>query len=221
MKKIFAKKDKEKEKLKYPDSALGKIWYFLWKDDSIWSWLVSLVIAFILVKFVFFPILSLIFASSMPLVVVESSSMYHPGGTIKGITGFGNQKEFESWWEQGKTWYENNKIIFDQVNQWSLKSGLDKGDIIVIKGSKNLNIGDIIVFNAGQKHPIIHRIVKIRLTETGQIYETKGDNYLTNSNQLAIEREIKPDQIIGKAVFRLPRLGWIKLIVVELWNSFT
>ncbi len=211
---------KEPEKPPRPQSIPGKIWYFLWKDDSAWSWLASLVVAFILVKFVFFPFLSFIFQSSMPLVVVESSSMFHQGGLIKSIIGFGTQKEFNTWWEKSKSWYESNNLRYEDTDKWSFKSGLDKGDIIVIKGSKNLNIGDVIVFNAGQRHPIIHRIVKIRLTEQGVVYETKGDNYITNSNQLAIEKEIEQSQIVGKAVFRVPKLGWIKLIVVQTWNSF-
>ncbi len=211
---------KKVEERKYPDSVVGKIWYFLWKDDSFWSWIVSLILAFILVKFIFFPLLSFIFQSSMPLVVVESSSMFHPGGLVKDVVGFGNQKEFDSWWENSKTWYEPNNIPYDSAKKWSFYSGLDKGDIIVIKGSNNLKVGDIIVFNAGQQHPIIHRIVKIRLTAEGMVYETKGDNYMTNANQLSIEKEIKPSQIVGKAVFRIPKLGWIKLIVVEALNAF-
>lgn len=209
----------KKEPPKKPATVPGKIWYFLWKDDSIWSWLVSLVLAFILVKFIFFPLLSFIFSSSMPLVVVESSSMFHPGSLIKDVTGFGNKEEFNSWWERSKSWYENNNIQYNKANLWNFKSGLDKGDIIVIKGSKNLKIGDIIVFQGGQSHPIIHRIVKIRLTEEGPVYETKGDNYITNPNQLAIEKDIHPSQIIGKAVFRIPKLGWVKLIAVGFWSS--
>ncbi len=216
MKKFGPKKEEIK---KYPESLLGKIWYFLWKDDSIWSWIASLILAFILVKFVFFPFLSFIFQSPMPLVVVESSSMFHSGGLIKDVTGFGTQDDVNQWWKNAKSWYEGNSIQYEQIKTWSFKSGLDKGDIIVIKGSKNLKAGDIIVFNAGQQHPIIHRIVKIHLTEQGAFYETKGDNYATNSNQLAIEKEIKPEQIVGKAVFRIPKLGWIKLIVVQTWNS--
>ncbi len=218
MKKIILKKELLPKK--QPQTIIGKIWYFLWKDDSIWSWIVSLILAFILVKFIFFPLLSFIFQSAMPLVVVESSSMFHPGGLIKTITGFGTQKDFSAWWEKGNEWYESNSILYEQTKKWPFKSGLDKGDIVVIKGSKNLKVGDIIVFNAGQRHPIIHRIVKIRLTEQGVIYETKGDNYQTNTNQLAIEKEIKPEQIVGKAVFRIPKLGWVKLIVVQTWNAF-
>jgi len=62
--------------------SLRGIWNFLWNDNSLLSWIISLVIAFIIIKFIFFPILSLIFGSLMPLVVVESGSMHHSGNFV-------------------------------------------------------------------------------------------------------------------------------------------
>ena len=54
-----------------------KYWHWVWHSDSIWSWLVALVIIFVAVKFIFFPTLSLIFGNELPLAGVESSSMDH------------------------------------------------------------------------------------------------------------------------------------------------
>ena len=54
-----------------------KGWDWVWNSDSWLSWVVALVIIFVFVKFVFFPILSLMFGTSLPLAGVESSSMDH------------------------------------------------------------------------------------------------------------------------------------------------
>ncbi|MCX6748347.1 MAG: signal peptidase I [Candidatus Pacearchaeota archaeon] len=191
-----------------------KIWKFLWHDDSLASWVVSLILAFIIVKFIFFPLLSLVFGTSLPLVIVESESMHHPGflGNVIGTAGYFNQ-----WWRDKGNWYEGEGINKTQVESWGLKNGLEMGDIIIAKRKGNLKIGDVIIFNADQTHPIIHRIINIKKKEDGIYYSTKGDN---NSGQLNVEKEIHESQIIGKAIFRIPKLGWIKLGFVKLFQAF-
>ncbi len=192
-----------------------KTWNFLWKDDSIWSWLVSLALAFVIVKFIFFPALSFVLGTSMPLVVVESSSMYHEGSAFKSLTGLAvtSQDSFSSWWDSNSEWYESRGISYDQAENWNFKSGLDKGDIIVVIGVEKPKEGDVIIFEAGQKHPIIHRTV----SSNSDSFQTKGDN---NLDQLDVEKQITQNEIIGKAVIRIPKLGWIKLVFIEIINMF-
>jgi len=192
-----------------------KIWNFLWKDESIWSWIVSLVLAFLLVKFIFFPGLSLLLGTSMPLVVVESSSMHHSGSFLGNILGL--QDDFEIWWQEKGSWYLEQGISKLEAEKWPLRTGFEMGDIILVTKSKNLEIGDIIIFEANQKHPLIHRIVEIKNENNELVYETKGDN---NSGQLTIEKSITRDKIIGKAQFKIPKLGWVKLGFVKLFQGF-
>tara|TARA_Y100000310_G_C20681603_1_gene816296 strand:- start:2711 stop:3319 length:609 start_codon:yes stop_codon:yes gene_type:complete len=195
---------------------LNKIYIFLWKDDSIWSWIVSLILAFIIVKFIFFPFLSLILGTAMPLVVIESGSMHHPGGFV-GNT-FSLQDNFNIWWNQKGDWYLKEGISKSEASSWSLRTGLEMGDIVIVSSASNLEIGDIIIFQAGQRHPLIHRIVNIKTLESGEkIYSTKGDN---NSGQLTSEKEISEDKLIGKASIRIPKLGWLKLVFVKIFQGF-
>ena len=56
--------------------SLKKFWAFL-QEDSWQSWVVSLILIIIIIKFVFFPLLSFVTGTTLPLVVVESCSMYH------------------------------------------------------------------------------------------------------------------------------------------------
>ena len=51
---------------------LEKIWKFLWKDDSVWSWIVSIILAFLIVKFAIYPFLGLILGTGFPIVAVVS-----------------------------------------------------------------------------------------------------------------------------------------------------
>lgn len=173
-------------------SSLKRFWIFL-KKDTWQSWIVSLILAFILIKFVFFPLLSWVFATSLPLVVVESCSMYH-------------QDNFESWWSRNGLWYEEHGISKEEFESSTFKNGLNKGDIVLVSGRGSYEQGDILIFNSQYRYPLIHRIVR------ADPYDTKGDN---NFAQLPGELGIEEEQFIGKAIGRVPGLGWIKLIFFE------
>jgi len=65
---------------------LTKFWKFL-NEDSWQSWIVSLILIVLFIKLILFPGLSYLTGSSLPLVVVESCSMYH-------------ESNFDSWWDK-------------------------------------------------------------------------------------------------------------------------
>lgn len=200
-------------------SSLKKFWNFVWKDNSVWSWLTALILAFIIVKFIFFPLLSLATGTALPLVVVESSSMHHSSNYIENLLlTFGG---FSDWWNQYSDWYEDNNITKEEFSNFPLRTGFDKGDIMFVIGDSSPEIGDVIIFEANQAYPIIHRVVNIQEINNQIIYSTKGDNNNEPGRaQLPIETSIKESQIIGKAVLRIPLLGWVKLVFVEIINAF-
>ncbi len=175
-----------------PYKTLEKFWDFL-KKDTWEAWLVSLILVFLIVKFIFFPALSLLTSAPLPIVVVESCSMYHN-------TGFGE------WWDRNGAWYESRGIKLEEFKEFPFKNGLNKGDIVFVWGRGEANIGDIIIFESNFKHPLIHRMIK------KEPIGTKGDN---NFGQLDEEKNIEQDKILGKAVARVPGLGWLKLIFFE------
>jgi signal peptidase I len=186
-----------------------KFWFLLWKDDSFKGWIFSLVILFIFIKFIFFPGLSLVTGTSLPLAIVESCSMYHKGNL------FAN---FDSWWERHDEKYSKFTINELDFQDFILKNGFNKGDILFIirANPEKLQEGDIIIFNANQKNPIIHRIIDIRENGEERIFSTIGDN---NKGQLSFENSVTEDMIVGKAVLRVaPYLGWIKLVFFE-WQK--
>jgi signal peptidase I len=172
---------------------LKKFWKFL-NGDSWQSWIVSLILILIFIKLILFPGLSLLTGSPLPLVVVESCSMYH-------------ESDFEGWWDKNSGWYESKNITKEQFQNFPFKFGLNKGDIILVMNKGDYNLGDIIIFNANSKYPLIHRIV------TQEPLGTKGDH---NMDQIvSLEKEITEDNILGKSYLKIPLLGWIKLIFYE------
>jgi len=207
-------------------SGLKRFWDWLWNSESWFSYIVFLVIIFVFIKFIFLPGLGLAFGSKLPLAIVESSSMEHyslmqclnADCSLKSgdyeICGarFDKQKKFslEEYWKTCGGWYEQNSnvnISKEQFSEFSFKNGFRKGDIIIIFGWSKPEIGDVIIFNAGRNHPIIHRMI------SENPISTKGDH---NSGQLSEEKSIDERQIVGVAVAKIPYLGWVKLFFSEL-----
>ncbi len=181
---------KKKEK----KNIISHSWSYL-KRDTWDSWLVSILLVFIIIKFIFFPGLSLITGSSLPLVVIESCSMYH-------------ETNLDDWWFKNAAWYENKNITESEFRAFPFTNGLNKGDIILVWGHDDYEKGDIIIFNAPTRYPLIHRII----SDPAEVIATKGDH---NLGQLEVERDIPEGDIRGKAVVRIPALGWLKLIFFE------
>lgn len=181
-----------------------KVWRYLNKDS--WdSWLVSLVLIAIVIKFIFFPTLALVTGSPLPLVVVESCSMYH-------------ESNFEEWWSKNANWYETRNITKEEFLDFQYKNGINKGDIFLVIGKRSYSEGDIIIFkpntNSTSPNPLIHRLIQT------SPYGTKGDHnsdQLTgnNNNLKTDERSILDENVLGKVFLRIPFVGWAKLIFFE------
>ncbi|MFH0797860.1 MAG: signal peptidase I [Candidatus Woesearchaeota archaeon] len=182
--------------------SLKWFWWFVWEDDSWASWIVSVIIAFVLVKFVIYPVLGLILGTSFPVVAVVSGSMEHNG------------MGFEEWWQANGQWYEAKGITEDDMHSYRFRNGFNKGDIMIILGVKPENIknGMVIVYSTARyKYPIIHRVVDSG-GDSGKLYlETKGDN-----NSQSDPEQVPSGNVLGRAVLKIPYLGWIKLVFTSI-----
>lgn len=184
------------------NTTYKKLRYWLWESNV--SWIFMLILAFVVVKLIIFPISGLALGSDMPFVVVESGSMHHCCG-------------FDEYWLGYGLWYRQHNITEQDFKRWHFVNGLNKGDIVITKGQKDYNIGDIIIYwpTTEKNHtPIIHRVIAKQCENANAtcIYETKGDN---NQGQLPFENSITQSQVIAKALWRLPKLGWVKLILMR------
>ena len=189
---------------------LKKLWWFIWHDNSIWSWIVNVILAFLIVKFLVYPGLGLLLGTTHPVVAVISNSMNHNG------------VDFDDWWDKNKEIYEQKDIAKEKFLKFKFVNGFDKGDLVVLSGIKcsKVDKGDILVYNIAGNQPIIHRIVDMNLGND-YYFQTKGDN--VNRVQF-FEEKIKQSQVIGferykkcsVGVFRVPWLGWIKILFTNL-----
>ena len=189
---------------------LNDFWYIVWKDESFKGWIISIIFIFIVIKFIFFPVLSLTTGTKLPLAIVESCSMYHKGNLFSN---------YDSWWTRHENKYFNFQLDKEEFKNFIFKNGFSKGDILFIIKAKpeKLKPGDVIIFNGGIQNPIIHRVINVKRENEEYIFSTMGDN---NNGQLSVEKEISSDQLIGKAMFRItPSFGWAKLIFYEPLRS--
>jgi len=90
----------------------------------------------------------------------------------------------------------------------SMLPSLEKGDLVVVQGGQEIKLGDIVIYDSPiYKYPIIHRVVNI--VDSG--VTTKGDH-----NSAADPWTTRLSNIHGKAILRIPYLGWVKVGAYEL-----
>ncbi|RLE43320.1 hypothetical protein DRJ19_02810, partial [Candidatus Woesearchaeota archaeon] len=121
---------------------LKRIWWFLWKSNHPLSWIANIIIAFVVIKFVFYPLLGYLLGTSYPIVAVVSGSMEHDG-------------DFEKWWNSiavcskgaclQRDFYMEHNITKEMFMRFPFKNGFNKGDIMILVGvePEELKIGDI------------------------------------------------------------------------------
>ncbi len=239
------KKHKHHHKKK-PRSTLGKVWHFIWEDDSVWSWIVNIVISFILIKFIVYPGLGFALSTTHPIVAVVSGSMEHKtvhpcinytynrqcnlrSESVYRLCG----KDFDSrqhvdldfFWETCGAFYTNKGITKEEFSDFPFSGGFNTGDIMILKGKdpEDIKVGDILVYWGNQFDPIIHRVVDIKNSSDGIVLQAKGDH---NSHSNTNEVEIRPKRIVGYreyekgsvAVLRIPYIGYIKIGFVKMLN---
>ena len=138
-------------------------------------------------------------STDLPVVAVVSGSMVHDSST--------QTNHYQ--------WLENNMgYSKSEVDSWPIKDGFSVGDLPIIQGTdenKNYKAGDVIVYSiSGQSIPIIHRVIKINPDGS---YMTKGDH---NPTLLPFESSVKSEQVHGKVIFIIPKLGYFKVAVSKL-----
>lgn len=150
-----------------------KAWNFFWHDDSFLSWVLNVIVAFVTIKYVFYPLLALILGTSLPVVAVISGSMEHSpdNGILCGV----QENDF---WTACGAFYEERNITQEQFKEFIFPQGFNRGDVMMIQGSheENTHVGDVIVFTSNKPYPVIHRVVDIYYEEGVRYYITKGDH---------------------------------------------
>ncbi len=195
-----------------------KIWCFFWHEDSIASWLANLIVAFLVIYYIVYPVLGVLLGTSYPIVAVVSESMEHGlhNGAICGQPFNAFPESFDNYWDVCGHWYEGKNISKGQFKDFPFRNGFHKGDVIILWRANNGNIktGDILVFQSIKVQPIIHRVINAWEEEGKHYYQTKGDHN-QNSYSLLQETKISEERVYGKGMLRIPYLGWVKILFVD------
>lgn len=225
MKFKFKKKDKKKVEDKSFLGYLKKFWKFMWYDDSALSYVVTLIVAFVFIKFLFLPVIGAALGNDFPVVAIVSGSMEHKivNHEICGVykPSIRNKDlNFDDWWDIcGYYYVENYGFDEDLFLDFDYKNGLNTGDVMVIYGKKaeNIEVGEVLVFVPGDLNwysshgPVIHRVVEKWEVDGEYHFKTKGDHNSLSSSAANFESDISEDDIIGVPVFRVPLVGYVRI----------
>jgi len=172
----------------YVFAVAGVFLLYHFKQESYLPYIFGGAFAALTLKF----ILGIFLSTSVPGVSVLSGSMVHDENT---------EMNYYQWLEKNLGYNRS------YIDSWPIKNGFLIGDLPIVQGSEKYQVGDVIVYDvSGQTIPIIHRIIKINPDGT---YMTKGDH---NSGLLPFEYSVKQEQIRGKVIFIIPKLGYFKVI---------
>jgi len=95
---------------------------------------------------------------------------------------------------------------YEPVYTGSMEPAIPVGSVVVIKpvDPETLKIGDIICFKLSEPTSITHRIINV----TTEGFITKGD-----ANEDPDQWIVKRENVIGKAIFTIPYIGYIGYFV--------
>ena len=96
----------------------------------------------------------------------------------------------------------------------SMRPALDVGDIVIISDTPAdaIKEGDIIQYKCTNiSIPIIHRVYKINVEGNTKVFITKGD-----ANGNPDSEPVIAEQVMGKTVFTIPKIGWIPITIRSL-----
>lgn len=88
----------------------------------------------------------------------------------------------------------------------SMHPYFDTGDLLFVKKSQasEIQTNDVITFHADEIGLVTHRVIDVVDQHGKKGFVTKGDN-----NNVADEKMVTADMVIGKQVWMIPNLGWI------------
>jgi hypothetical protein len=188
---------------------LYNVYEFVFVEDGPYSIAAFCLVAYLGIRFIVFPVIGFVAGTSLPIVAVISNSMVHGDG-----------------WEESpamcdgspcsqEEYYERRNISMAQFDSFRFDDGFNKGDVMLVRGEDSYEVGDVVVYRAANKPPIIHRVIEVKGSDE---YVVKGDNNYAPMQETG-EFNLDESRIIGSAYARLPFLGWVKIGLVNALRS--
>jgi len=170
------------EKIKTLKHRLGR---FFKRHKTIREIVITIIILAV-VYFTFMAVLMLALRTTTPLCAVISDSMKHNDN---------------SW----KTYFLDRG---HDPSNFPFQGGFERGDLLIVRGvdANDIAVGDVIVFQVPGRQELTHRVVEKREVDNQLLFITKGD-----ANRGPDSPSVKPEWIKGRAIFSIPKLGYISL----------
>ncbi len=110
--------------------------------------------------------------------------------------------------------YIKFNITCKMFEKFPFKNGINVGDVVIVLPAsyKDVKVGDVVLYINPNGYPVLHRVV-IKKNNTICV---KGDN---NRGFLPWECPLyNPKAIVGKAVFRIPYIGYPKIFLSKIFR---
>ena len=101
----------------------------------------------------------------------------------------------------------------------SMRPSIDVGDIVIVSEVpvEDIHKGDIIQYQTSDTAiPVIHRVYDIQNEDNIKLFITKGDD----NDEPDID-PVYPEQIMGRAVFTIPKIGWVPITLKNMLGQIT
>jgi signal peptidase len=101
------------------------------------------------------------------------------------------------------------------VGSGSMEPKMYPGDVVIIAKvpTDNIAVGDVIQFRVPDGVTVMHRVIEIQEKEGGgKVFITKGD-----ANDEPDSEPVIPENVVGKAVMTIPKVGWASIAVKEFF----
>lgn len=179
--------------------------------------IVKEILGFILLLGIFYftiaGVLTLVLRTDSFWMAVISNSMTHDGESWREY--FENATERQQLFLQAGLSDQVKNVGAEDTSTFPIQGGFEKGDLLIIQGVSSVSeivIGDVLIMDQGPGViPLVHRVVAIWEENGDARITTKGDANQHIWKSVPDERAIKPEQILGKVVFVIPKIGWISL----------
>lgn len=96
----------------------------------------------------------------------------------------------------------------------SMRPYFQVGDIALVYKVKpeTLRVGDVVCYR-GESLPVLHRIIEIREERGERLLVTKGD-----ANRVPDPAPVAMEQVKGKVVGKIPKIGWFTVFLRTKWE---
>jgi signal peptidase len=102
------------------------------------------------------------------------------------------------------------------VASGSMTPTMYAGDVVIIAKvpADIIKTGDVIQFRVPENVTVMHRVIEIQEAEGSKSFITKGD-----ANDEPDEEPVIPENLVGKAIFTIPKVGWASIAVKQLFRG--